>query len=148
MPLPKLAPGAVVYLPGTGKRGDEGDAHRCIVVAEDPKSGDLLLVPICSHHDKCDKTVVLRDVNLKTSANVSLITRTSYLAYYQSKMISKVSLQKRVESGEIQYRGDVSANLLAQVRKGVGESKETEPWFKDKYDALTAPPKKGKVWGG
>ena len=147
MPSPKLAPGAVVYLPGTGKKGDEGDAHRCIVVAEDPKNDDLLLVPICTYHDKCDKTVVLADLNIKTSANVALITRKSYVGYYQSKMVPKSGLQKKVEAGEIQYRGDVAADLLAQVRKGIDISQETEPWFRDKYDALVTPPKRGKVWG-
>jgi hypothetical protein len=57
----------------------------------------------------------------------------SYIGYYQAKMIPK---------GSQTAGAQISADLLAKVCDGIGKSDEVEPWFRDKYNSLTEPPKK------
>ncbi|MBA2589064.1 MAG: hypothetical protein H0U98_10625 [Alphaproteobacteria bacterium] len=128
MSTPALVPGVAVIYPGTGPDSDGGRPHIHVLVSGPTAKNDILLIPICSTHQKCDRTVVL-----KPKAGWEDIKWESYAAYYKAKKVSAKVLTKRIESSEITYLGEIPKDAYASIIKGIEDSGETEPWFLEEF---------------
>ncbi|MET4841918.1 hypothetical protein ABIF62_002413 [Bradyrhizobium japonicum] len=120
--------GKVISIAGTGAKGRESGSHKFVIVADDPVNADWLVIPICSHHVGADGTCIISPAD-----DNSLVTRKSYAAYYQAKLVVR---------GSHTVGHVVPADLLKRICDGINISDEVEPWFKTKYESLTNPPKK------
>jgi hypothetical protein len=137
MAAPALEPGVAVMYPGTGPDNDGGRPHICVVVSPVTDKGDILLIPICSTHEKCDQSVVLRP-----KQGWDEIRWDSYAAYYKAKKVSARALIKRIEATEVTYLGPVPKAIYDSIFNGIEKSDETEPWFHEEMAKLAPPPKK------
>ena len=118
---PEIAEGVAVNYPGTGPVHDAGRSHICVVIHVDTATRDVLLVPVCSFHDRCDKTCVLEPID-----GWREIKKRSFMGYYQIKKVPLRAMQIRIQSGEITYLGQVPPMLYGKIRAGVTSSPETE----------------------
>ena len=128
---PELVPGVAVSYPGTGPDSDGGRPHICVLVSGVTVKGDILLIPICSAHAKCDRTL-----RLMPGKGWDEIRWESYGAYYKAKKVSAKVLARRIEAGEITYLGAVPKNIYADIVKGIEISEETEDWFLSDFRKL------------
>jgi len=135
MSAPKIGPGSIFLLPGTGPAHDRARPHMCVVVADDARNGDYLVIPICSAHSQCDRTCVF------DSSHTVHVEHESHASYFEAKACPKKGFSERFE-----YVGELPQPLLKQVLKGIEASLETEPRFRERYQAVVDPSKPKKVW--
>jgi hypothetical protein len=122
MSEPDLVPGSVIRIPGTGSGQNRKKPHDCIVVGE-TSDGDIILVPICSTHSKCDRTCVI------TPRDTTIVEHESYAAYYEAKLKPKQSTIRQISTGELQRADSISPALLRRVIDGLKSSRETESFI-------------------
>lgn len=121
MDLPILTEGTAVLYPHTGSEKDSGRTHVLIVIDIDAIKGDIILVPICSHHQSCDETCILDIVD-----KWKPVRRKSYIGYYQMKRVSIKTIQIHLSSGWVTHLGNTPTSIYMRVRDGIMKSKETE----------------------
>jgi hypothetical protein len=116
-----LSEGSAVLYPGTGPRADSGRAHICVVVDIDRTNGDVMLIPICSYFEACDKTCVIGPTD-----GWNQIKKKSYAAYFFIKRVGSRAITSRLHAGEITHLGKIPDNIYQNIRSGILVSRETE----------------------
>ena len=105
--------------------------HICVLVSGVTPKKDVLLIPICSEHERCDRTCLIQP---KTGWEEIRVM--SFAAYYTAKKVSAKSLASRLESGDVTFLGKVPTHIFQRIIKGITSSDETEPWFLADFKAL------------
>lgn len=120
-----MTPGSVLHIPDTGPAHDKKRGHYFVVLtAPQPPADGCLIVPICSAHEKCDRTCLLQP-NDHTSIN-----RESFISYSQMKVYSSKHLTQKITSGVIETQRVVSPDVFVRIRKGVTTSPLAAPVYK------------------
>ncbi len=131
MNVPPVKEGMAILYPGTGPTKDAARSHICIVVTEADHHGDMLLVPICSQHKRCDATCLITPKD-----GWDHIKKDSFAAYYSIKRVTKANIEKHLNSGYVTYLGQVPPALMVKVKSGVELSSETEQKYLNFVHAL------------
>lgn len=121
---PEIKAGVSLLYYGTGPAHDVRRAHIHVIVKDDIDKGNLLLVPISSQHQNCDKTCLFPQ-----SCGWTALSKPSFVAYYTAKMVSRKATIDKIMSSEITYLGMMPDRLFEALFVGIKRSPETEPWF-------------------
>ena len=126
--MPDLGEGIAIRYPGTGPDHDPARPHICVIVSPPTPDGELIIVPVETHHPKCDGSCVIDPKEWR-----DCLTRLSFIAYYNAKIVSLSNTQSRVNEGEITYIGPVPKELFSRIKYGMDDTNELEEFVKNKY---------------
>jgi len=115
---------------GTGPSADPGRPHHCVIVGVTAKN-DILVVPISSTHQNCDRTCLI------TPIQWDILTKESYAAYYQAKMRGVKSFEAAVQAGTIKLV-PVPSPVFDRIIKGIDKTEEAEDFFTEAWRKLNS----------
>ncbi len=136
---PKIKQGVALRYP-TGPGHDLGRLHVCIVVTDEDVAGDVLLVPICSFHNKADTTCVLDE-----TSGVPRVIHKSYAAYHDMKRTRVATIEDLLRSANVTYLGVIGGLTYSKVKDGVLKSDETIPKFQTYFKQAHGIKETGRV---
>lgn len=114
----------VLHIPGTGPAYDRSRGHYHVVVTTVDETDKILLVPICSAHEKCDKTCLINNHDYPTLDHDSHIMYSKTNFYGHTRIVGKIAL------GDVEVLDRVSHEVFERIRDGVEASSFCSPLYK------------------
>ena len=122
---------ATLHIPETGPPDDPSRGHLHIILTDISKDKTNLVVPICSHYDKCDQTCVL-------DSGHKFIKHKSFVLYAKADVVSSDILHRAVKEGIISFEGLFGEKEFETVCAGVTRSRHIRPAIKIYYNQILA----------
>jgi hypothetical protein len=124
----KLATGQVLHIPQTGPAHDRERGHYFVVLTTAKDNDACLLVPVCTAHDRCDRTCVLQP------GDHDCVTRESFIMYSNMRLFSAAHIASQIEKNAIElHAATVTQALFSLICAGVEASKFAAPVYKKFY---------------
>ena len=127
----RVARGCTFWIPGTGPAHDADRAHLFITLTAPDANDEVLLVPVCSEHSKCDTTCRLG------AGDHGFIRHPSYVAYHKLGVYLAARIEAGVATGAVEFRGMIDERVFAFVCAGVDISRQSAPRMKQFYAERT-----------
>jgi len=120
--------GTVIFLPDTGPKHDPKRPHRFVVLTNPCPERKNLAVPICTQHNRCDRTCLLGPSDHKEIIKVS-----SFIEYHEAKIFETSVLMKLVNDGDAKFMGVFEEKLFGFIASGLERSDMTRPRILEYY---------------
>ena len=123
--IDKIGPRTAFLLPNTGGVGREHEHHLHVCVTEPDKDGNVLCVPIGSHHDGMDTTCILN------KGDHDYVVKKSIVYYGHAKIQSSTSIIQNIISKKYEHWEDIKTDVFARITRGLLSSSFTKPKIKN-----------------
>lgn len=114
----------VLHIPGTGPVHDRSRGHYHVVVTFADETDKVLLVPICSAHEKCDKTCLL------CADDYRCLNHDSHIMYAKTNFYDHTRVVGKIALGEVELLDPISDAVFEGIRSGVFTSSFCTPLYK------------------
>lgn len=132
MTSPVFTRGATLHILNTGPSHEPQRGHLHVILTNKCGDGHFLLVPVCSQHEKCDRTCLLG------VGDHPFIVKPTFVYYSHADIYPEANLVKRLTEGDITFREQFDPKVFALICNGLTESRMTPPKFKKYYLANTS----------
>lgn len=105
-----------LWIPETGPTSDPHKGHLFVVLTDPCPEGAVLLVPICSQYERCDKTCLVG------AGDHPFLKHPSFVFYARLKTYVAAELVESEKAGNVTYRGLLDERLFGFICAGVERS--------------------------
>ena len=128
--------GQSLHIPDTGPAHDRARGHLCVVLTDVSDDDKCLVVPICTAHDRCDKSCLLHPGD---PGDHRFLTRESFVMYSQCRFYLGSYIAIQIAAGIIEDKGSVDASVLQRIDEGLSITKMIAPIYRRFFLSQSAP---------